>query len=487
MATASVPSSVNSSPSIQGLAAAEEKVTMPQPKHGYPSSLTVDFRKLSDESLRTYIARYRLNVRGEATHYELATAVAQHFEGVFVDEEVVLGRFFECLDRASTTHEQDYNADSDEEDESLARVGEQVAAKVTMIDENGSWILASVVSYNKQTDSYQVQDEDEATTKILDLPASRIRRLYDEDSEAHDLQKGDRVLAIFPETTSFYRAVISKTPKRNANGSVSEVVLKFEDDEDDAGRTPHRRVNIRYVLREQRPSASSRNNSRSSAFINANQGGSGGGPPPPPPPQPPSSYGGGGGGGGGPPPPPPSAPPGGSNNQNNGGDSSSPPPPPSAARDEPGATSTRGEQAEGGSSTYSDMIAAALEKLPGRLGVFKDICSIIEADFSAHLNWKLESDVRKTPVWKSSVRKILFSNPRFSNNVTDDKQVFGFAEKSLPTQNGSIQDTAAQLPSSVPAQQPNPATAGASTTSSSSQQQYSTFKPLNSLPVQAAS
>mmetsp|Transcript_20856 Transcript_20856/g.65638 ORF Transcript_20856/g.65638 Transcript_20856/m.65638 type:complete len:287 (-) Transcript_20856:158-1018(-) len=217
----------------------------------YPKSLTVDFRKLSEESLRTYIARYRLNVRPDASHTELATAVALHFEQMPVDEEAVLGRFFEALDRASQRYEEGDEEMDDDEEENLAKVGEQVAARVTPGGENGSWILASVVSYNKQTETYHVQDEDEATTKIIELPASRIRRLYDEcDSEAHDLQKGDRVLAIFPETTSFYRAVISKTPKRNANGSVSEVVLKFEDDEDDAGRTPHRRVNIRYVLRE---------------------------------------------------------------------------------------------------------------------------------------------------------------------------------------------------------------------------------------------
>mmetsp|Transcript_16393 Transcript_16393/g.66254 ORF Transcript_16393/g.66254 Transcript_16393/m.66254 type:complete len:266 (-) Transcript_16393:523-1320(-) len=149
----------------------------------------------------------------------------------------------------------DESYDNCEDDGAVAKPGEQVAAKVTLIDENGSWILASIVSYNRRTTSYQVQDEDDAT-KIVELPASRIRRLHNESDDAtRDLQKGDRVLAIFPETTSFYRAVISKSPKHNANGHIYEVVLKFEDDEDDAGRTPHRRVNIRYVLREHRPSS----------------------------------------------------------------------------------------------------------------------------------------------------------------------------------------------------------------------------------------
>ena len=43
-------------------------------------------------------------------------------------------------------------------------------------------------------------------------------------------------MAIFPETTSFYRAMVSKAPKRGPGGSPPrEVVLKFEDDEDDSG------------------------------------------------------------------------------------------------------------------------------------------------------------------------------------------------------------------------------------------------------------
>ncbi|KAE9323479.1 hypothetical protein PF008_g17344 [Phytophthora fragariae] len=65
------------------------------------------------------------------------------------------------------------------------------------------------------------------------------------------------------------------------------------------------------------------------------------------------------------------------------------------------------------SVTYGDMIAHALTVLPGGKGSFKDICDFVEAEYESQLNWKLESDQRKSPVWKSSVRKILFSNVRF--------------------------------------------------------------------------
>jgi hypothetical protein len=60
-------------------------------------------------------------------------------------------------------------------------------------------------------------------------------------------------MAIFPETTSFYRAIISKQPvwKKSTSGYqpiVKELIVKFEDDEDEQGHTPHRRVPSRYVI-----------------------------------------------------------------------------------------------------------------------------------------------------------------------------------------------------------------------------------------------
>eukprot|EP00611_Tribonema_gayanum_P028633 TRINITY_DN7417_c0_g1_i4.p1 TRINITY_DN7417_c0_g1~~TRINITY_DN7417_c0_g1_i4.p1 ORF type:complete len:173 (-),score=34.95 TRINITY_DN7417_c0_g1_i4:529-1047(-) len=80
-----------------------------------------------------------------------------------------------------------------------------------------------------------------------------------------------------------------------------------------------------------------------------------------------------------------------------------------------------------GMDTYSNRIAYALHKLPDQRGSFTEICDIIEQDFSDSLNWKLESDVRRTPVWKSSVRKILISNQRFKTIGPESKHDFTFS------------------------------------------------------------
>lgn len=349
----------------------------------YPSNLGVDFRKLSPEALRTYVNRYRLDAAPDAPDSELAKIVSKHFEATPVDEEAIVARFFEHLDDVDA-------ARAGENDTGVARVHEQVAAKVQISDENGSWILASVVRYDATLDAYAVQDEDDQ--KIIELPASRIRRLGIVDESLDELQKGERVVAIFPETTSFYRAMVSKAPKRGPGGSPArEVVLKFEDDEDDAGRTPHRRVSLRYVLRE-RPQAKQ--------------------PRPPPKVR-----------------PPPVA------------KVEAEPLPATATLAAPrpdgqawADTASGGLPSQAdlvhrpGGATYSDMIAYALKKLPEEHGDFKDICKVIEQDFFEQLNWKLESDLRKTPVWKSSVRKILYSNARFRHNLqAADKNVFTFS------------------------------------------------------------
>lgn len=78
------------------------------------------------------------------------------------------------------------------------------------------------------------------------------------------------------------------------------------------------------------------------------------------------------------------------------------------------------------SVTYSDMISHALTALPARKGTFKEICDFVEKQYESQLNWKLESDQRKSPVWKSSVRKILFSNMRFRKHP-EDKGLFCLA------------------------------------------------------------
>jgi len=118
--------------------------------------------------------------------------------------------------------------------------GEQVAAKV---DDN--WILASVVRYNSEEGVYDVEDEDDTKTKIQ-VSANNLVKLGIE----HDLEKDEKVYAIFPETTSFYHAELAR-PLRCSSGHFypADAHVKFVDDVDlVTGKTPIRKVPARYVM-----------------------------------------------------------------------------------------------------------------------------------------------------------------------------------------------------------------------------------------------
>eukprot|EP01035_Chromulina_nebulosa_P019024 gene19024-24844_t len=129
----------------------------------------------------------------------------------------------------------------------IARPGEQVAAKVLRANEDGSWILANVLDVDYQTQTYEVQDEDDMN-RIVTLPFSEVRRL---DDNASRFKRGDKVLAVFPDTTSFYRACIAKNPRPPQGNSNWEVIVRFDDDEDATGKSPARKIPARFVVRRQ--------------------------------------------------------------------------------------------------------------------------------------------------------------------------------------------------------------------------------------------
>jgi len=121
-------------------------------------------------------------------------------------------------------------------DSQPASLGEQVAAKFSPMNENGSWVLGNIVDYDINSGYFDVQDDDDVNM-LRRLSDRDVRRL--DDSCSH-LKKGDVVYAVFPETTSFYRAIVAK------KGHV-DVIVKFDDDEDE--KCPLKRVPARFVLR----------------------------------------------------------------------------------------------------------------------------------------------------------------------------------------------------------------------------------------------
>lgn len=195
----------------------------------YPKNLKTDFRKLDDAVLKKLLAYYRVHVEGkDYDHNTLAALVARQFiVNTVVDSDVIdnfTDRQVQPTEKATEPVKRRRVQEQVHEEKERAKQGEQVAAKVLHGNENGSWILGNVLDYDPLKDIYEIQDEDD-TSRTISLSSKEVRRL--EDTTAH-FRKGDGVLCVFPDTTSFYRATVARNPKPPAHGNSSCMKLSTD-------------------------------------------------------------------------------------------------------------------------------------------------------------------------------------------------------------------------------------------------------------------
>lgn len=225
-----------------------EEEVVPKKQH-YPKNVSINFNKLERHALMKLAKHYKINPKVGTTQPELASLVAKSFEAQVVNEGEIVMKFSHNVMRStsdSSSRSKVGRYSRHHLDSEPAKVGEQVATRVDRTIGNGSWILGNITLYDAQNEWYVVQDEDD-TSRSMRLHMRDVKRL--EDSASH-LKKGDGVLAVFPDTTSFYRAVVAKNPKTPAHvNSSGDVIVRFEDDEDETGVAPPRRVPARFVLR----------------------------------------------------------------------------------------------------------------------------------------------------------------------------------------------------------------------------------------------
>eukprot|EP00741_Cyanophora_paradoxa_P013635 tig00020704_g13164.t1 len=142
-------------------------------------------------------------------------------------------------------------------DVSILMPGTEVAAKIR--DKRNpqtpeQWILARVVRYLAERDRYEVEDVDpgdegEPQKKHV-VPSKQIMPLPNDDDfdRIPELPKDSHVIALFPDTTTFYEAIVQAPPKRQRKpGAVPEYQVIFNDDEED-GVVPKRKVPFKHVL-----------------------------------------------------------------------------------------------------------------------------------------------------------------------------------------------------------------------------------------------
>ncbi|VDN02917.1 unnamed protein product [Thelazia callipaeda] len=128
------------------------------------------------------------------------------------------------------------------------KVGMEVAAFI-----DGIWILAEVL-HTQAGSKYEIKDiDDEQKTKyvvrrsrLIPLPRWRADPLR--DSHAF-FPVGAIVLALYPQTTCFYKGVIDRTP----DTSLDDYLVAFEDSSFPQGYSPPLPVPQRYVLTHKIP------------------------------------------------------------------------------------------------------------------------------------------------------------------------------------------------------------------------------------------
>lgn len=138
----------------------------------------------------------------------------------------------------------------------VAKSGDLVAAFVPSPDGDGSkvWVLGEVLQYISGSGKYEIDDIDEeqkerhsiGRRRVIPLPTMRANPMTNPEAL---FPKETLVLALYPQTTCFYRAIIDKTP----DDPSQEYMVSFEDPTYTEGYSPPLAVPQRYVIASREP------------------------------------------------------------------------------------------------------------------------------------------------------------------------------------------------------------------------------------------
>lgn len=138
----------------------------------------------------------------------------------------------------------------------VAKSGDMVAAFVPSPDGDGSkvWVLGEVLQYTLGSGKYEIDDIDEeqkerhsiGRRRVIPLPIMRANPLTNPEAL---FPKETLVLALYPQTTCFYRAIIDRPPQ----DPTQDYMVSFEDATYTEGFSPPLAVPQRYVIYSREP------------------------------------------------------------------------------------------------------------------------------------------------------------------------------------------------------------------------------------------
>ena len=122
-----------------------------------------------------------------------------------------------------------------------AQPGDQVA--IQLDTGKSDWVLGKVTGFNPETSIYKIQDEDiDSGSKNYTLPHSQVMQL----GLNTNLNRGNNIMAVYPETTSFYPATVVTTRKVAAGAMV---YVLFQDDKDEMGVTHEKPIPLNLIIK----------------------------------------------------------------------------------------------------------------------------------------------------------------------------------------------------------------------------------------------
>lgn len=138
----------------------------------------------------------------------------------------------------------------------VAKSGDMVAAFVPSPDGDGSkvWVLGEVLQYILGSGKYEIDDIDEeqkerhsiGRRRVIPLPTMRANPQTNPEAL---FPKETLVLALYPQTTCFYRAIIDRPPEDPSQ----DYMVSFEDATYTEGYSPPLAVPQRYVISSREP------------------------------------------------------------------------------------------------------------------------------------------------------------------------------------------------------------------------------------------
>lgn len=125
-----------------------------------------------------------------------------------------------------------------------------MTAATETVEEEENWILAEVVGFNQNTGRYEVDDVDApegqerhslGKRRVVPLPLWRANPLTDPQAI---FPKDSFVLALYPQTTCFYRGIVYEAPQSPQD----DYQILFEDNTYPEGYSPPLSVPQLYIV-----------------------------------------------------------------------------------------------------------------------------------------------------------------------------------------------------------------------------------------------